>query len=49
VELALDVSSVLVPEETNLVLNPLHPRMPDVKILSVRTFRFDPRLARSGP
>src|SRR3954462_13745148 len=33
VELVLDVPSVLVPEETNLVLNPLHPRMPDVKIL----------------
>jgi RES domain-containing protein len=48
-ELALDVPSVLVPEETNLVLNPLHPRMLDVKILSVRTFYFDPRLATSSP
>jgi RES domain-containing protein len=48
-ELVLDVPSVLVPEETNLVLNPLHPRMPDVKILSVRTFYFDPRLANSSP
>ena len=49
VELALDVPSVPVPEETNLVLNPLHPRMPDVKIVSVRAFHFDPRLANSSP
>jgi RES domain-containing protein len=49
VELALNVPSVLVPEETNLVLNPRHPRMPDVKILSVRAFYFDPRLANSSP
>jgi RES domain-containing protein len=49
VELVLDVPSVLVPEETNLVLNPRHPRMPDVKILSMRAFYFDPRLANSSP
>src|ERR1043166_4875513 len=42
--LALEVPSVVVPEETNLALNPAHPRMRDVKIVSMRAFRFDPRL-----
>jgi RES domain-containing protein len=42
--LVLEVPSVLVPEETNLVLNPAHPRMREVKIVSTRPFRFDPRL-----
>jgi RES domain-containing protein len=42
--LLLEVPSVLVPEETNLVLNPAHPRMRDVKITSTRAFHFDPRL-----
>jgi len=42
--LVLEVPSVVVPEETNLALNPAHPRMRDVKIVSTRAFRFDPRL-----
>jgi RES domain-containing protein len=44
-DLVLQVPSVLVPEETNLILNPAHPHMRDVKIVSTRAFRFDPRLA----
>jgi RES domain-containing protein len=48
-ELVLDVPSVLVPEESNLIVNPAHPRMPEVKILSARAFHFDPRLAASKP
>ena len=44
-DLVLEAPSVLVPEETNLVLNPAHPRMREVKIVSTRLFRFDPRLA----
>jgi RES domain-containing protein len=44
-DLVLQVPSVLVAEETNLVLNPAHPRMREVKILSSRSFKFDPRLA----
>ena len=39
--LVLEVPSVLVPEETNLVLNPAHPRMREIKIVSARTFHFD--------
>lgn len=42
--LVLEVPSVLVPEETNLILNPAHARMREVKIVSTRAFHFDPRL-----
>jgi RES domain-containing protein len=44
-DLALEVPSVLVPEETNVVLNALHPAMREVRIVASRTFRFDPRLS----
>jgi RES domain-containing protein len=44
VDLALQVPSVIVPEETNLVLNPTHPQMREVRIVSARPFHFDPRL-----
>ena len=44
-ELVLQVPSILVPEEMNLMLNPAHPRMREVKIISSRAFRFDARLA----
>ena len=44
-ELVLQVPSILVPEEMNLILNPAHPRMREVEINSSRAFRFDPRLA----
>lgn len=43
--LVLEVPSVLVPEETNFILNPAHPRMREVKTVSSRSFKFDPRLA----
>ena len=42
--LVLQVPSVLVPEEDNLILNPEHPAAGDVRIVSVRAFHFDPRL-----
>ena len=42
--LVLEVPSVLVPEETNVILNPAHERMREVKIVSTRAFHFDPRL-----
>ena len=44
-ELVLRVPSIPVPEEMNLMLNPAHPRMREVKIISSRAFRFDARLA----
>ena len=42
-DLILAAPSVVVPEELNLMLNPAHPRMRDVIILSTRRFRFDAR------
>ena len=46
-ELILKAPSVVIPEELNIMLNPAHPRMRGVRIVSSRTFRFDPRLIRS--
>ena len=43
-DLVLAAPSVIVPEELNLMLNPAHPRMGDVAIISSRRFRFDPRI-----
>ena len=42
--LSLRVPSVIIPSEENLLLNPAHPRMPDVRVVSVTPFQFDPRL-----
>jgi RES domain-containing protein len=44
-DLVLVAPSVVVSEESNFMLNPAHPRMQEVAILSTRRFRFDPRLA----
>jgi RES domain-containing protein len=44
-DLVLVAPSVLVPEELNVMLNPTHPRMQGVTIVSARRFRFDLRLA----
>jgi RES domain-containing protein len=40
----LRVPSVIVPEECNLVLNPLHPEAAHVSLINERPFRFDGRL-----
>lgn len=45
--LILTAPSVVVPEESNFMLNPAHPRMRDVSIVSTRRFRFDARLFAS--
>jgi RES domain-containing protein len=41
---ALAVPSVIVPEERNYVMNPNHPRFPEIKIGSPVVCSFDPRL-----
>ena len=46
--LALEVPSVVVPVDRNVVLNPRHPDMKKVALVSDREFRFDPRLAEPG-
>jgi RES domain-containing protein len=44
--LVLAVPSVIVPEEQNYLLNPLHPQARGVRVASSRPFTFDPRLLR---
>lgn len=44
---ALQVPSILMPEEYNCVLNPLHPAMKQVKIIHHRTIRFNDRLIKN--
>lgn len=42
----LRVPSVLVPEESNFLLNPRHPDFGRISVSRPQAFRFDPRLAR---
>jgi RES domain-containing protein len=44
-DLVLQAPSGPVPEDPNIVLNPAHPRMREISIVSTRRFLFDPRLA----
>jgi len=41
----LSVPSALVPDESNFLLNPLHPDFPKLKIRKPVAFQFDPRFA----
>jgi RES domain-containing protein len=43
-QLALRVPSVLIPEETNILLNPLHPDFNKISRAEATHFSFDPRL-----
>jgi RES domain-containing protein len=43
--LVCTVPSIIVPQERNLMLNPVHPLIAKVRIVSIEPFRFDPRLA----
>lgn len=43
--LLLQAPSVIVPEDSNIIINPAHPAMRDVRLISTRRFRFDTRLA----
>jgi RES domain-containing protein len=40
----LALPSAIVPEEHNVLVNPRHPRMAEVRVLSTRPFQFDRRL-----
>ena len=44
--LVLEVPSVVVPEESNLLLNPRHPDMKRVKATKLRLWQYDGRLSR---
>ena len=41
------VPSIIVPDEFNALLNPLHPDAPKVRAKMVRKWLFDPRLPRA--
>ena len=41
----LAVPSVIIPEETNYLINPAHEDFPEVRLGEARPFRFDSRLA----
>ena len=40
----LAVPSAIVPQEYNVLLNPRHPRMHEIKVVASRSFAFDRRL-----
>lgn len=40
----LRITSVIVPEESNVLINPLHPQAQQIQVFSERAFGFDPRL-----
>ena len=40
----LEVPSALIPSETNLILNPLHPDSGKLRIRAAQAFYFDPRM-----
>ena len=42
--LLLSVPSAVVPEESNILINPLHPQAKTMEILEPKPFRFDSRL-----
>jgi len=42
--LALAVPSIMLPESTNIILNPLHPRAAELSVVAQRPFKFDARL-----
>jgi RES domain-containing protein len=44
-QLICTVPSIIVPQERNMMINPAHQLMAEVKIVSTERFRFDPRLA----
>jgi len=46
--LALKVPSVIIPDEFNIILNPLHPDIRDCKIISRVPFVFDLRVSKEN-
>jgi RES domain-containing protein len=42
--LALAVPSAVLPDSTNLLLNPMHPRSAELQVVAQQPFQFDPRL-----
>ena len=45
--LALKVPTVIIPDEFNIILNPLHPAIQDCKVISSIPFVFDKRVLKT--
>lgn len=43
-DLIMLVPSVIVPESSNVLINPVHPRYSEIKLMVIREFRFDSRM-----
>lgn len=43
---ALKVPTVIIPDEFNIILNPLHPEIQSCKVISVLPFLFDKRVSK---
>ena len=48
ISIALEVPSLVIPRERNLILNPRHVRFAEVNTVEVTPFFFDPRIFRTG-
>ena len=46
--LALKVPSAIIPDEYNIILNPLHPDIRDCNVIKETTFLFDRRIEKGG-
>jgi RES domain-containing protein len=46
--LALKVHSVIIPDEFNIILNPLHPDIRNCKVISTIPFVFDQRVSKEN-
>ncbi len=46
ISLALKVPSTIIPSEKNILINPLHPKFNEVKLLKIEPFSFDSRLMK---
>ena len=45
----LRVPSIMIPEESNYLLNPEHPHAEEIEIGNPRPFTFDPRFLKQAP
>jgi len=48
-QLAVQVPSIMIPEEVNVLLNPNYASFHDIEWTEPRPFRFDPRLFITEP
>ncbi len=46
--IALEIPSIVIPLERNLLLNPKHPSFDSVELVNVLPFFFDPRIFKTG-